>query len=264
MNKEFVLILGPCVIESRDHVLFMAEKLNTIVNNLKKTYPIKFYFKASSDKANRSSINSYRGPGFDSGLKILEEVKKEYSFLITSDVHDVSQINESLSVLDLIQIPAFLSRQTDLIVKATKTGKKLNIKKGQFMSPMDVKNIIQKSNIDNLYITERGTSFGYNNLVVDMSVFPYLKHNYPKLKIIFDATHSVPSVYGTNKRSLVPYLAQSAVASSCLDGLFLEVHNDPDNALCDGLSSYEISKLEKLLSKLLKINYMFEQGYNND
>lgn len=261
MKHEFVFILGPCVIESRDHTLSMADKLEPIVKRLKKENNIVFYFKASYDKANRSSNNSFRGPGLDTGLKILEEVKNKYNFLLTSDVHEVSQLKAAAQVLDLIQIPAFLSRQTDLIVGASKTGKKVNIKKGQFLSPMDVKNILEKTDLENLYITERGSNFGYNNLLVDMSVFPYLKQNFPKLKVIFDATHSTPSIYGT-RRDFVAPMAKSAVASGCVDGIFMETHDNPEKALCDGTCSINLNNLEALLIKILKINELSREGQN--
>lgn len=258
MKHEFIFILGPCVIESRDHTLFMADKLEPIVARIKKNYDIIFYFKASYDKANRSSNNSFRGPGLDSGLKILEEVKNKYNFMITSDVHEVAHLKAASKILDLIQIPAFLSRQTDLIVGASKTGKKVNIKKGQFLSPMDVKNILEKADLNNLYITERGSNFGYNNLLVDMSVFPYLKQNFPKLKVIFDATHSTPSIYG-KRREFVEPMAKSAVASACIDGIFMETHENPDKALCDGACSINLNYIEVLLVKLLKINELSKE-----
>lgn len=259
MKNEFVFILGPCVIESRDHTLFMADKLEPIINRIKKNYNITFYFKASYDKANRSSIDSFRGPGIEEGLKILEEVKNKFNYLITSDVHEISQIASASQVLDLIQIPAFLSRQTDIIVGASKTGKKINIKKGQFLSPFDIKNILEKTNLEDLYITERGSSFGYNNLLVDMSVFPYLKQNFPKLKVIFDATHSTPSIYG-RRREFVEPMAKSAVASACIDGVFMEVHDNPEKALCDGSCSLNLNNLEALLIKLLKINELTKEA----
>jgi len=251
--KEFILILGPCVIESRTHTNLMAEKLAFIVSNLKKEFNINFYFKASFDKANRSSIKAYRGPGLDEGLKILIEIKNKYLFQLTSDIHEISQINKTKEVLDLFQIPAFLSRQTDLILEAIKTNKSVNIKKGQFLSPIDIQSLVEKTNSKNLIITERGSSFGYNNLVVDMSVFPYIKSLNKNIKIVYDASHSLPNIY-KNKRSYIRYLSQSAIASSCIDGLFIEVHDNPDLALCDGASSLHIDEAENLLKNLLRLN----------
>jgi len=252
--KEFILILGPCVIESKDHAFLMAEKINEVLVRLKKSYNIKFFYKASFDKANRSSINSYRGPGLDEGLKILNEIKNKFSFLVTSDVHDTAQIKEAKEVLDLIQIPAFLSRQTDLIIEAIKSNKTVNIKKGQFLSPLDVNSLLEKTDTNKLMLTERGTLFGYNNLVVDMSVFPYIKSINKEVKIIYDASHSLPSIY-KEKRTYIKHLCSSAIASSCVDGIFIEVHDNPDKAFCDGPSSLNIKDLEVLLNNLLKLYY---------
>lgn len=251
---ELVLIAGPCVIESEQMCLKTAGRIKSITEKL----GVPFVFKSSYDKANRTHIESFRGPGLDAGLKILKKVRTEFEIPVLSDVHCREEVDSACNVLDVLQIPAYLCRQTDLIVAAAKTGKALNIKKGQFVAPWDMKNILGKaesSGNKNIIVTERGTVFGYNNLVVDMRVFAELrKFGYP---VIFDGTHSVqlPGGQGTSsggQREYVPALSRAAVAAGC-DGLFLEVHPDPDEALCDGPNMLPISRLQELLQQVLAI-----------
>jgi 2-dehydro-3-deoxyphosphooctonate aldolase (KDO 8-P synthase) len=251
---KLFLILGPCVIESEKITLKTAERLKRITGDLK----IPWIFKSSFDKANRSSVKSFRGPGIEKGLKILARVKKEFSVPVLSDIHDVQQAERAAEVLDVIQIPAFLSRQTDLIIAAAKTGKALNLKKGQFLAPQDMANVIKKAEsagAKKIMVTERGSSFGYNNLVVDMrSLVMLKKFGWP---VVFDATHSVQIPGGLGhasggEREFVEPLARAAVATG-VDGIFMEVHPAPDKALCDGPNSLPISKLENLLRILIQI-----------
>jgi 2-dehydro-3-deoxyphosphooctonate aldolase (KDO 8-P synthase) len=259
-EKPLVLIAGPCVIENENKTLWLAQELKEITEKLK----IPFIFKASYDKANRTSIDSYRGPGLEEGLRILSKVKKNLGVPVLSDVHQPSEISQAEKILDIIQIPAFLCRQTDLIMKAASTGKPVNIKKGQFLSPYEIGPIIKKITFcdnPNILLTERGTSFGYNNLVVDMrSLVIMRKFGFP---IIFDATHSVqlPGEAGTasgGEREFIPYLAMAAAAVG-IDGLYLEVHDNPEKALCDGPNSLKISKLAPLLKKIKKISATSEK-----
>lgn len=253
-SNKFFLIAGPCVIESRDHTLFMAEALKKITTE----HEIPFIFKASFDKANRSSINSFRGPGINEGLKILNEVRKTFDVPILSDIHEAPQAIFAGAILDVIQIPAFLCRQTDLLVAAAKTGKIINVKKGQFLSPAEMKNVVDKlreAGNEKIFLTERGSSFGYNNLVVDFRSIPIMKSfGYP---VIFDATHSVqlPGA-GKDKSSgqpeFIPTLASAAIATGA-DGLFMEVHNDPSKALSDGANALNLRVLPTLLDRLIRI-----------
>lgn len=248
------LIAGPCVIESRDLVFKTAEKLKTICEKLK----VPFIFKSSYDKANRTSINSFRGHGIEEGLQILDEVKREFDIFVLSDVHEVSEINLAKDVLDVIQIPAFLCRQTNLIIEASKTGKVINIKKGQFLAPDDVLNIVKKAHSarnENILITERGTSFGYHNLVVDMRAFDII-HKFG-IPVVFDSTHSVQLPGGggdksSGQREFIPTLLKAAVAAGC-DGIFMETHPDPDSALSDGPNMVPLDKVEDLLRDALRI-----------
>ena len=250
-KNPLVIIAGPCVIETEKSTIDAAKRLKKISEKLK----IPLIFKSSYDKANRTSISSPRGPGIKKGLKILKKVKKETGMPVLSDIHSPEEVAYAAEVLDVFQIPAFLCRQTDLIVAASKTGKPVNIKKGQFLAPWEVKNIIEKftsTGNHNLLITERGTSFGYNNLVVDMrSILIMQEFGYP---VIFDATHSVqlPGGLGSasgGQREFVAPLSKAAVAVGC-NGLFLEVHQDPDKALCDGPNMLRLDDLEKLLTIL--------------
>ena len=252
-SKAFIYIAGPCVIESEDLTLDIARRLKGITDAL----DVQFIFKASYDKANRTSLSSFRGPGIEEGLRILQHVKDEVGVPVLSDVHNVHDIEEAAAVLDVIQIPAFLSRQTDLLVEAAKTGKTVNIKKAQFMAPEDVQYAVDKvvqSGNDDILLTERGTIFGYNNLVVDFRSFSIMRAmGFP---VIFDATHAVqvPSRGGqsSGNREFVLPLARAGAAYG-IDGLFTEVHPDPDRALCDGPNSLRLDTVPELISSVLSI-----------
>ncbi|MEE8329746.1 MAG: 3-deoxy-8-phosphooctulonate synthase, partial [Thermodesulfovibrionia bacterium] len=260
-NKNpVVLIAGPCVIENEESTLKTAERLKKISEELK----IPLVFKSSYDKSNRTSINSYRGPGIKKGLNILEKVKKETSLPVLSDIHSVSEVSHAAEVLDMLQIPAFLCRQTDLIIAAAKTGRPINVKKGQFLAPHDVKNIIDKilsTGNNNITITERGVSFGYNNLVVDMRSIPIMQgFGFP---VVFDATHSVqlPGGRGNTsggQREFVAPLARAAVSVGC-DAVFLEVHEFPDKAFSDGPNMLSIDKFSSLIRKLKEISLIVRE-----
>lgn len=250
----FFLIAGPCVIENWDITYNVACTLKKITDKLQ----LPFIFKSSFDKANRTSISSFRGPGFEAGLEILNAIKKAVNVPVISDIHLPEQAQPAAKVLDIIQIPAFLCRQTDLILAACRTGRPVNIKKGQFISPFECQNIIDKANSVGSYdicITERGTSFGYNNLVVDFRSIQILRDM--KVPVVFDATHSVQFPGGGEGKSagdsrFIPILARAAVASG-IDGLFMETHPDPANALCDGPNSISLDAVESLLVSLLTI-----------
>ena len=246
-GRPLVLIAGPCVIESEEATLRHAERLLTICNGL--SMPL--IFKASYDKANRTSIGSFRGPGLKEGLKVLAKVKESLGLPVLSDIHSIEQIAPAAEVLDVLQIPAFLCRQTDLLVAAARSGRVINVKKGQFLAPWDMKNVAGKlaaSGNENIILTERGVSFGYNNLVVDMRSFPVMRASgYP---VVFDATHSVqlPGGQGESsggQREFVEYLSR--------------VHEDPDKALCDGPNSIPLSELPVLLKKLRAIDAVVKQ-----
>ena len=254
-NHPFVLIAGPCVIESKQGALKIAETLKKITTHLK----VPLVFKASYDKANRTSIHSFRGPGLYEGLKVLAEIKAKIGVPVLSDVHDVHQVQVAGEVLDILQIPAFLCRQTDLMVAAAKTGKIVNVKKGQFLAPWDVMGIIKKmeeAGNRRLLLTERGVSFGYNNLVSDFRGLDVMrKSGYP---VIFDASHSVQQPGGLGhasggKSEYIPLLARCAVAAG-VDGIFLETHPDPSKALSDGPNMLPIAELEGLLKDLVAID----------
>jgi 2-dehydro-3-deoxyphosphooctonate aldolase (KDO 8-P synthase) len=260
-GRPLILIAGPCVIESESATLRHAERLMTICNGL--SMPL--IFKASYDKANRTSIGAFRGPGINEGLKILAKVKESLGLPVLSDIHSIEQIAPAAEVLDVLQIPAFLCRQTDLLVAAARSGRVINVKKGQFLAPWDMKNVAGKlasSGNENIILTERGASFGYNNLVVDMRSFPVMRSTgYP---VVFDATHSVqlPGGQGESsggQREFVEYLSRAAVATG-IDGIFMEVHEDPDKALCDGPNSIPLSELPVLLKKLRSIDAVVKQG----
>ena len=252
-GAPLVLIAGPCVIESRDTTLKIAEHLKETCGKL----GIPLIFKASYDKANRTAITSFRGPGQEEGLKILSEVRTELQLPVISDVHAPGEVPAAAEVLDVIQIPAFLCRQTDLVVAAAESGKPVNIKKGQFLAPWDMESVVAKAESagnGRIFITDRGTSFGYNNLVADMRAMPILGGIRP---VVFDATHSVqlPGGQGTSsggQREFAPVLARAAVAAGA-DGIFLEVHPDPDRALCDGANSLPLTQLAPLFSQLKAI-----------
>ena len=250
-----VLIAGPCVIEDYDITLEIAASLKKITDTL----DIPFIFKASYDKANRTSINSYRGPGLNRGLDILQRIKTKLNIRILSDVHSVEEAETASEILDIIQVPALLCRQTDLLLAVARTGKIVNIKKGQFVAPWDVANIIDKvTSMGNrqILITERGTLFGYNNLVVDFRGIQIIREK-TGFPVIFDATHSVqlPGGQGTRsdgQREFAPVLAKAAVAAGA-DGVFIEVHKDPDKALCDGPNSLKLDDVHELLVTLKAI-----------
>ncbi|MFH2139051.1 MAG: 3-deoxy-8-phosphooctulonate synthase [Candidatus Omnitrophota bacterium] len=253
-KKKLFLIAGPCVIESEKMCLEHAQVLKDICLSLN----VPFIFKASYDKANRTSVSSFRGPGILKGLSILAKIKKKLKIPIISDVHRVCEVKAAAQVLDILQIPALLSRQTDLLIAVAKTKKIVNIKKGQFMAPLDIKNVIAKvksTGNEKIMLTERGVCFGYNNLVSDMRSIPIMKqYGYP---VVYDATHSVqlPSAgIGTSsgEREFVETLALSAVAAGC-DGLFMEVHKQPGKALCDGPNMVDFAEMKKILEKACKI-----------
>ena len=254
-SNPLVVIAGPCVIEGLDITLHIASALQELTASLS----IPYIFKTSYDKANRSSLSSPRGPGLEKGLAVLQEVKKRLNIPILSDVHRFEEIEAAAEVLDILQIPAFLSRQTDFIIKVAETGRAVNIKKGQFMSPQEIKNVIDKAlstgNHDVL-VTERGFSFGYNNLVADMRSLAIMREfGYP---VIFDSTHSVqlPGGLGTSsggQRQFVSCLSRAATAVG-IDALFLEVHHQPDDALCDASNMLELDSLPLLLEQVKSID----------
>ena len=253
-GSPFFLVAGPCVIENFDITFDTAEKLKQITEEL----GIPFIFKSSFDKANRTSIHSYRGPGLENGLDTLKEIKDKLGIRVVSDIHLPQQAEMAAEVLDVIQIPAFLCRQTDLIKAACRTGKPVNIKKGQFLSPFECRHIINKaeeSSCSSLSITERGTTFGYNNLVVDFRSIMILKEM--EVPVIFDATHSVQLPGGggessAGNREFAPALAKAAIAAGA-DGLFIETHPEPDAALCDGPNSIALPDLKEHLKILVSI-----------
>jgi 2-dehydro-3-deoxyphosphooctonate aldolase (KDO 8-P synthase) len=260
MEKKFLIIAGPCVLEDFDTAFYIAQVLKELVQK----YNFDYVFKASFDKANRTSLFSYRGPGLEKGLSWLEEIKKKAEVKITTDVHETWQVNPVSEVVDIIQIPAFLCRQTDLLVAASQTGKTVNIKKGQFMSPWDMKYVLQKAqafNPQEVLLTERGYSFGYRNLVVDFRSIPIMKNF--GVRVIFDATHSVqlPGA-GEGKsggeREFVPYLIRAAVAVGA-DGIFMEVHPEPDKALCDGPNSLPLAEVENILKQIKDLRSVVEK-----
>jgi len=260
-DAGFALIAGPCVIENEASAMEIAAYLKELTSKL----GIPYIFKASYDKANRTSINSYRGPGSLKGLEILKNVKEKIGVPILSDVHRFEEIESAASVLDVMQVPAFLCRQTDFVVEVARKAKIINVKKGQFLAPWDVRNIIEKvreTGNENILITERGASFGYNNLVFDVRSLPLMRAmGYP---VVFDATHSVqlPGGMGNasgGQRDMVQFLSRAAVAAG-VDGIFMEVHPDPEKALCDGPNSLYLSSLEELLTTLKKIDAIVKKA----
>ena len=249
------MIAGPCVIENRDHSLEMSYAIKEVSDDV----GIPIIFKSSFDKANRTSIKSFRGPGIEEGMRILSDVKTETGLKVLTDIHSPDQADLVSDVVDIIQIPAFLSRQTDLLIAAAKTGKPINVKKGQFLSPWDVEHIVKKmeeSGSQNILLTDRGTQFGYNNLVADMRAIPLMKKfGYP---VIFDATHSAQLPGGSGghssgMRDMIPTLARAAVAAGC-NGVFMEVHNNVDKAKSDAATQWPLDNLAILLIKLKKIH----------
>ncbi len=254
-GAPLVLIAGPCVIENADTTFEIASFLKALAHEL----DLPFIFKASFDKANRTSIHSFRGPGLSEGLRILARIKKELGVKVLSDVHESAQMSPAAEILDVIQVPAFLCRQTDFLLAAAQTGKPINIKKGQFMAPWDMAPVVEKiqsAGNANILLTERGAMFGYNNLVVDFRSIPIMQTTAGP--VIFDATHSVqlPGGQGQSsggQREYAPLLAKAAIAAGA-DGVFLEVHPEPDRALCDGPNSLPLEELRRLLSQLNAIH----------
>ncbi|MEA1921901.1 MAG: 3-deoxy-8-phosphooctulonate synthase [Pseudomonadota bacterium] len=254
-ESGLVLIAGPCVLESRDGAFKIAEMTAEICRRL----ALPYIFKASFDKANRSSIDAYRGPGLEKGLEIMAAVKEQFELPVTTDIHTVEQVEAAATVVDIIQIPAFLCRQTDLLLAAGRSGRVVNIKKGQFMAPGDMRQAVNKvasTGNRRILLTERGTTFGYNNLVVDFRSLPLLAAC--GCPVVFDATHSVqlPSAQGDSSggdRAMIPILAAAAVAAGA-DALFMEVHPEPDKALCDGANSLPLAELETLLKRLVALS----------
>ena len=260
-SKQLVLIAGPCAIEDESLTLRIAEGLKEATQAL----GCELIFKASYDKANRTSVTSYRGLGVERGLRVLERINKEFELPIISDVHDVSQVAAAADVLDILQIPAFLSRQTDLLVAMGETGKPINLKKGQFLAPWDIEhgvNKITSTGNKKILLTERGVSFGYNNLVVDMRSLVIMREmGYP---VVFDATHSVQLPGGaggssSGQREYVGSLSRAAAATG-IDGLFWEVHENPDQALCDGANSLPLAQVKELLKQILEFDAIFKQS----
>lgn len=260
-NTPLVLIAGPCVIESEESTLEAAERLKKITNELR----MPFIFKSSYDKANRSSVTSFRGPGLKEGLRILARAGRELKIPLLSDVHRFEEIGPASEVLDIIQIPAFLCRQTDFVIEAAKTGRVVNIKKGQFLAPWDIRNAAEKAastGNDKVIITERGVSFGYNNLVADLRSLPIIREmGYPA---VFDATHSVqlPGAGGaasSGDRRFVPHLTRAAAAAG-IDALFMEVHACPDRALCDGPNMLNLDDLPGLLKQVMEIDRIVKKA----
>ena len=260
-NNPLLIIAGPCAIESQDVVFYTAEKLKEMCAAL----DLPLLFKSSYDKANRTSLSSFRGPGLEKGLRILSDMRRRFAIPVISDVHSVEEVNAAADTLDAIQIPAFLCRQTDLVLAASKTGKPVNIKKGQFLAPWDMKNIIDKftsTGNQNLFITERGTSFGYNNLIVDFRAFPIMRSfGYP---VIFDITHSLQLPGGKGQssggqREFASPLTRAAAAVG-VDGLFLEVHPEPEKALCDGPNMIRLDEVEKLLRTVKALDELIKSA----
>jgi 2-dehydro-3-deoxyphosphooctonate aldolase (KDO 8-P synthase) len=265
-SGDLFLIAGPCVIEGEEHAIRMAEIIKGVTRSL--NFP--FIFKASYDKANRTSIRSYRGPGLKEGLRILKKVKDEVHIPILTDVHEAADVPEVAKVADVLQIPAFLSRQTDLVVAAALSGRAVNLKKGQFMAPWDMKHVVEKcrdAGNTQVFLTERGVSFGYNNLVVDMRSLAIMRKFAP---VVFDATHSVqlPSAQADSngqatsggQPEFIPLLARAAVAAG-VDGVFMEVHDNPKEAKSDGANALESTKLRGLLKELLAIKNAIAQAH---
>jgi 2-dehydro-3-deoxyphosphooctonate aldolase (KDO 8-P synthase) len=266
-SGNLFLIAGPCVIESEDHAIRMAEIIKGVTRSL--NFP--FIFKASYDKANRTSIRSFRGPGLAEGLRILKKVKNEVHLPVLTDVHQAADVPKVAEVADIIQIPAFLCRQTDLVVAAAMSERPVNIKKGQFVSPWDMKHAVDKCRTagnDRVFVTERGSSFGYNNLVVDMRSLAIMRKFAP---VVFDATHSVqlpsashgdedqPAASG-GQPEFIPILARAAAAAG-VDGIFLEVHDNPKAAMSDGANALESTKLRGVLKELLAVHKAIEHAH---
>jgi 2-dehydro-3-deoxyphosphooctonate aldolase (KDO 8-P synthase) len=265
-SGDLFLIAGPCVIESEEHAIRMAE----IIKGVTKSLDFPFIFKASYDKANRTSIRSFRGPGLKEGLRILKKIKNELNLPVLTDVHETADVAKVAEVVDVLQVPAFLSRQTDLVVAAALSGRVVNIKKGQFVAPWDMRHAVEKcreAGNAQVFLTERGASFGYNNLVVDMRSLPIMRKFAP---VVFDATHSVqlpssqsddkgPAVSG-GQPEFIPVLARAAVAAG-VDGVFMEVHDNPKEAKSDGANALESTKLRGVLKELLAVKKALELAH---
>ncbi len=260
-NQPLFLIAGPCVIESEEHALMMAERIAEIAART----GVPYIFKASYDKANRSSGESYRGPGLTEGLRILKKIKERFDLPILTDIHEASQAEPVAEVADVLQIPAFLSRQTDLLAAAGKTGRVVNLKKGQFLSPWEMANAVEKitaTGNDKIFLTERGASFGYQNLIVDMRSIPIMRRT--GCPVVFDVTHSVQLPGGAGKSSggqpeFIEPLARAGVAAG-VDGVFLEVHENPLKALSDGTNALPLAELPGLLATLKQISELVRGG----
>ena len=255
-NKSFTLIAGPCAMESRDHAIMMSEEIKKVTDKL----GINLIYKSSFDKANRTSMGSARGMGLEAAMPVFAEVKEKLGVPVITDVHTAEQCAQVADTIDVLQIPAFLCRQTDLLVAAAKTGKAINVKKGQFLAPWDMKNVaakIAESGNDNIMLCERGASFGYNTLVSDMRSLPIMAQTgYP---VVYDATHSVQQPGGQGgtsggDRTMVPYLARAALATGCVGAVFMEVHNDPDSAPSDGPNMVILDQLESILKPMMDID----------
>jgi len=265
-SGDLFLIAGPCVIESEDHAIRMAE----IIKGVARSLGFPFIYKASYDKANRTSIRSFRGPGLKEGLRILKKIKDELNLPVLTDVHETADVAKVAEVVDILQIPAFLSRQTDLVVAAALSGRVVNIKKGQFVAPWDMRHAVEKcrqAGNSRVFVTERGASFGYNNLVVDMRSLAIMRKFAP---VVFDATHSVqlpssqsdesgPAVSG-GQPEFIPLLARAAVAAG-VDGVFMEVHDNPREAKSDGANALESTKLRAVLKELLAVKKALQQAH---
>ncbi|MEP6901023.1 MAG: 3-deoxy-8-phosphooctulonate synthase [Actinomycetota bacterium] len=261
-DGRLAFILGPCVVESSQHALFMAQEINDIC----KAIGVEFVYKSSFDKANRSSIESFRGGGMEFGLEVLAQVKAEIGVPVITDVHETWQVEKVATVADMIQIPAFLCRQTDLLIESARTGKAVNVKKGQFLSPWDAKNIVEKlqqAGGEKILLTERGASFGYNNLVVDLRSFPVMRSF--GVPVVFDVTHSLQLPGGLGKATggqaeYIEHFARAGVACG-VDAVFMEVHDNPALAPSDGPNQLPLSRLEKLLRKLKAIHELINKEY---
>ena len=259
-DGRLTFILGPCVVESAQHALFMAQEISDICRHV----GVDLVYKSSFDKANRSSIESFRGGGMEKGLEVLAQVKEEIGVSVITDVHETWQVEKVAEVADIIQIPAFLCRQTDLLVEAAKSGKAVNVKKGQFLAPWDAKNIVEKlqnAGGKKILLTERGASFGYNNLVVDLRSFPIMRSFC--VPVVFDVTHSLQLPGGLGKATggqaeYIEPFARAGVACG-VDAVFMEVHDDPKNAPSDGPNQLPLGKLEKLLIKLKQIHELIQK-----
>ncbi len=264
-NGGLSFLLGPCVVESAQHALYMAQEINDICKHV----GVGFVYKSSFDKANRSSIESFRGQGMEFGLEVLAQVKAEIGVPVITDVHEPWQVEKTAEVADILQIPAFLCRQTDLLVEAAKSGKAVNVKKGQFLAPWDAKNIVEKlqgAGGEKIRLTERGASFGYNNLVVDLRSFPIMRSF--GVPVVFDVTHSLQLPGGLGKATggqseYIENFARAGVACG-VDAVFMEVHDDPSKAPSDGPNQLPLSRLEKLLTKLKQIDRLVNDDQSSD